>query len=129
MHLAREDHGRSEDSATTISRVGERVTGSLWEDGTFNVRATDRDGFKIALEAGKTYRVHVRGTDGRYGQEFGTLADPDMVITYRNADGRLRFVTDVRDSGEGKNEEHKFIAPHTTDYSIIVSDYASPYRG
>ena len=128
VHLAREDHGRSEDSATTISRVGGRVTGSLWEDGTFSVRAIDRDRFKIALEAGKTYRVQIWGTGD--GQEVGgTLADPEMIITHRTTTGALRFITDVRDSGEGKNEEHKFVAPDTTDYFIIVSDYASTYLG
>ena len=99
--------------------------------------ARDRDWFAVALEAGKTYRIDVKGADSG----LGSLEDP-YLHGIHDADGKLILSTDADDGGNGRDSRVKFrptedgtyyIAAggndndeHTGTYRVAVQEVANP---
>ena len=92
--------------------VGGSVAGeiTLLEDGQ-----RDHDWFAVTLEAGKTYRIDVRGADTR----DGTLANPILVGVY-DASGGFIGGTGDDSTGTGRNSL-KFFAPATTGTYYVAA--------
>ena len=98
-----DDYGDSVDAlAATIGEiaVGGFLTGEL-EQGT------DRDTFAVELEAGKTYRIDVKGLDSGHG----TLTDP-VLLNLATGDPIAGISgTFNRDSGYGRNPRIVYAVP------------------
>ena len=97
------DDDYAEDTGTTGTvTVGETATGELEYDG-------DRDWFGVALEAGKTYRIDVKGdTAADYG---GSLHNPSLAI-YDTSGNAISFAADDN-SGVGLNARLAAFVPDT----------------
>ena len=76
----------------------------------------DRDWFAVELEAGKFYRIHVKGAD----TGDGTLPDPGLAGIY-DADGTLIPGTSDDVSGEGDNALKFFRPPTSGTYHFAAT--------
>ena len=105
--------------------VGGSATGEL-EHGR------DRDWFEVVLEAGRTYRIDLKGS----ATDDGTLADPNLAGVY-DASGKLIDDTWDEDSGTGRNSSAVFTPEKggtyyietdaSTDYSVDISPWLGTY--
>ena len=105
------------DAGTTGAvAVGGSATGEL-EHGD------DRDWFKVTLEAGRTYRIDLKGS----ATGDGTLADPYLAGIY---DANGKFIDDTRDddNGKGRNSRLTFTPDKDGTY-YIEADASTDYSG
>ena len=78
----------------------------------------DQDWFAVTLEAGRTYRIEVRGSS----TADGTLPDP-MLAGIHDASGRLVAGTRDDDSGQGKNSLKDFTPGTSGTYYVVVQGW------
>ena len=98
----------ADDTTTGEVDVGGSVTG--------NIGNLDYDGFKVTLEAGKTYQIDLEGADtGR-----GTLADPALTL-YDESDNDL---LNDDSSGIGANSRGIFTPTEAGTYYLVVASAA-----
>ena len=97
-------------TAGTVA-VGGSVTGEIGAPG-------DHDWFAVTLEAGKTYRIDVRGADTRHG----TLGNPFLVGMY-DEDGQLIDGTSADDGGKGKNSLTLFSPATSGTYYVAAGGH------
>ena len=96
--------------------VGNSATGTIQN-------VDDRDWFAVELEAGKTYRIDLKGAD----VGAGTLYDPYLRGIY-DADGTLIDGTTNNNGGGGRNSRVEFTpAAHGTYYVAAGADGDSPW--
>ena len=87
------------DTTTTgVVAVGGSVTGVIGSGG-------DRDWFAVSLEAGRTYRIDLKGADS----DAGTLSVPILRGLYDTAGNRIKGTTDY-DGGVGRESRLVFTA-------------------
>ena len=91
--------------------VGGTATGSIESE-------TDQDWFEVDLDAGKTYRVEVRGKD----TGDGSLPDPILEGLY-DAAGAFIAGTGDDDSGAGANSLKLFTPAESGVYYVAASAY------
>ena len=85
--------------------------------------ARDHDWFEVELEAGKTYRIEVRGSD----TGNGTLADPVLVGMY-DTDGK--FIAGTGDDNRGTGDDSlKFFSPATSGTYYMAARAHGPETG
>ena len=80
----------------------------------------DRDWFAVPLEAGKTYRIDLKGSP----TGDGTLSDPHLHGVHDAAGNRLRCTTDY-DSGTGRNSRATFTVGADATYYVAAGGYNS----
>ena len=102
-----DDHP-ADNSTTGIVAVGGSVTGSIEEPG-------DRDWFGVNLDAGKTYRIDLKG---RHVND-GTLWDPYLRGVH-DSDGNLISGTTDDNGGVGDNSRLTFEPPATGTYYVAA---------
>ena len=104
-----EDPDLAADASTTGTvAVGGTATGEI-------EHASDRDWFAVTLEAGKTYRIDLKGKN----TGDGTLADPYLDGVY-GANGNRIGVSWDYDSGEGRNSLVTFTAAADGAYYVAA---------
>ena len=102
-------------ATTGTVTVGGSATGEI---GPAVNSQRDHDWFAVTLEAGKTYRIDIKG----YYTGHGTLGDPVLVGVY-DASGGIVVGTGDDNSGTGKNSL-KFFVPETTGtYYVAARGY------
>ena len=106
-----DDYAADTDTAGTVM-VGGTATGEINSPG-------DRDWFAVTLEAGKVYRIDLKGWDA----VAGTLRDP-YLRGFHGADGNLIDGT-TDNNGAGRNSRVFFTAPEDADATYYVSAGAS----
>ena len=82
--------------------------------------ATDRDWFAVTLEAGKTYRIDLKGA----GTDDGTLSDPYLRGVY-DADGNRLAGTTNNDGGLWWNSRKTFTASEDGTHYVAAGAYES----
>ena len=103
-------------STTGTVRVNGTATGQIDDAG-------DRDWFAVELEAGRTFRIEVRGAP----TDNGTLSDP-YLRGIHNQRGELLPSTTNDDGGDGLNSLLEFTAPETGTYYVSAGAFSS-YTG
>ena len=103
-----DDHPAGRATTGTVT-VGGSAMGKIeyWDD---------RDWFAITLEAGKSYRIDLEGSDSN----AGTLIDPHIHGVH-DADGNLIHGTDNDNRGAGRNSRLWFDADTTGTYYIAAA--------
>ena len=102
--LLADDYAESKETTGTVT-VGGTATGEIQstrhvpEPGWFT---SDHDWFAVELEAGKTYRIELRGAD----TEDGTLPDPLLFGIYDAYGG---YIDRTRDDGAGVGRNSRTI--------------------
>ena len=105
-----DDH--SDDTSTTGTvTVGGSVTGDLEADG-------DRDWFAVTLQAGRTYRIDLEGSE----TDKGTLSDPNLRGIY-DASGVLIKGTSNDDGGDGLNSRVRFTPDEDGTYYVSAGAF------
>ena len=102
-----DDYDASTETTGTVA-VNGSVTGEVEEAG-------DVDWFAVTLEAGKTYRIDLKGLENK----DGSLYDPELHGIY-DADGTLIEDTGNDDSGAGRNSQLTFTATESGTYYIAA---------
>ena len=111
--IPEDDFSASTGTAGTVA-VGGSATGEI----TLTAGPRDHDWFAVSLEAGKTYRIDVKGAD----TGDGTLADPVLVGMY---DATGTFVGGGDDNGGVGRNSLKSFAPETTGtYHVAARGYS-----
>ena len=105
------DDFTSDTTTTGAVTVGGQTTGEIHG-------RDDTDWFAVTLEAGRSYRIDLEGTD----TNAGTLTDP-YLGGIRDADGALIAGTKDNDGGEGRNGRVHFTAPETGTYYIVADGH------
>ena len=82
--------------------------------------ASDRDWFAVILEAGKTYRIDLKGSP----TGDGTLSDPYLRGVH-DADGNRLAGTTDNNSGAGRNSREYFTAGADATYYVAAGAYES----
>ena len=98
--------------------AGRGTAGSVAVDGSATgdiERAGDVDWHAVALEAGKTYRIDLEGSD----TGAGTLSDP-WLEGIHDGDGALLAGTLDNDAGEGRNARAVFTAESDGTYYVAA---------
>ena len=101
--------------------AGTETNGAVVVGGSANGEidyTSDRDWFAVTLEAGKTYRIDLEGSQ----TGAGTLSDPYLRGVY-NADGDLIFGTTNDDGGEGRNSRVDFTATADATYYVAAGGH------
>ena len=111
-----------------VEEVPDDFSGSVWTTGTVAVGGSatgeigsaagsrhDHDWFAVTLEAGKTYRIDVKGAD----TGDGTLLDPVLVGVY-DASGGLIGGTGDDDGGTGRNSLKVFAPEAAGTYYVAA---------
>ena len=98
-------------STTGAVAVGGSVTGEIEFEG-------DRDWFAVTLEAGRTYRIDLKGSESG----AGTLRDPDLRGVYDDNGVRIAGTTND-DGGAGLNSRVTFTAEDTGTYYVAAGAY------
>ena len=96
--------------------AGTGTTGEVTVDGSATGEIEfggDRDWFAVTLDAGKTYRIDLEGSE----TSAGTLHDPYLYGIY-GAHGLHFNGTSEDDGGEGHNSRVYFTAPYTGTYYV-----------
>ena len=109
-----------DDFSASIATTGTVAVGGT-ATGKIDVRG-EHDWFAVSLEAGKAYRVEVRGAD----TGDGTLRDPVLVGLY---DATGTFVAGTRDDnrGEGRNSLTFFTPETAGTYYVAVEGFSYPW--
>ncbi|MDE0459451.1 MAG: hypothetical protein OXI15_19335, partial [Chromatiales bacterium] len=116
--LLADDYAESKETTGTVT-VGGTATGEIQstrhvpEPGWFT---SDHDWFAVELEAGKTYRIELRGAD----TEDGTLPDPLLFGIY-DADGGYIDRTRDDDAGVGRNSRTIFEPGSSGTYYVAAA--------
>ena len=105
-----DDHPAGTDTSATVA-VGGTTTGDI-------ERPYDRDWFAVTLEAGKSYRIDLEGSD----TSAGTLRDP-YLRGIHDADGNRISGTSNNDGGVGDNSRTRFEPDATGTYYIAAGAY------
>ena len=105
--ISQDDFSSSTATTGTVA-VGGTATGEINDQG-------DRDWFAVSLEAGRTYRVDVRGSE----TEDGTLADPILVGLY-DASGTFVGGTGDDNGGQGRNSLTVFTPETAGTYYVAA---------
>ncbi len=100
-----DDHGASSGTAGTVA-VGGSATGAVGHAG-------DTDWFAVTLEAGKTYRIDLKGVSS----SAGTLRDPYLQGIY-DADGSAVAGMTDDDSGVGRDSQLTFTVETAGTYYV-----------
>ena len=108
--VSQDDFSASTGTAGTVA-VGGSATGEI----TLTAGSRDHDWFAVSLEAGKTYRIEVRGSE----TGDGTLADPVLVGMY-DATGTFVGGTDDDNGGAGRNSLTSFTSETTGTYHVAA---------
>ena len=98
-----------------------QTTGAVDVDGSVTGEietGNDRDWFKVELEAGRNYRIDLKGS--RTGD--GTLEDPYLYGVH-DADGNFIADTEDDDGGRGVNSRFKFTPTATGAYYVEAGGY------
>ena len=98
-----------------------QTTGEVDVDGSVTGEietGNDRDWFKVELEAGRNYRIDLKGS--RTGD--GTLEDPYLYGVH-DADGNFIADTEDDDGGRGVNSRFKFTPTATGAYYVEAGGY------
>ena len=98
---------------TTTGRV------EVGASATGNIDAKDdRDGFRVDLEAGKTYQIDLEGAD----TSKGTLEDPHLSL---NGDSFnvAHYISEDDDGGNGRNSRLTYTATTTGAYHLEVEGF------
>ena len=111
VSAAADEHSASTGTTGTVS-VGGSATGeiTLFDDGQ-----RDHDWFAVTLQAGTTYRIHVKGAD----TGDGTLAYPVLVGVY-DAAGELIGGTGDHNAGVGRNSLKLFTPDADGTYYVAA---------
>ena len=111
-----------DDYATGTGTTGAvAVGGSVTGDIEFE---NDRDWFAVALEAGSTYRIDLKGE----WTGDGTLSDPYLAGVH-DADGILIAGTTNDDGGSGRNSRVTFTATDAGTYYVAAGAYYGDGEG
>ena len=113
------DGGDLLNSSATLGRVsvGGSATGTIAGSGTgINQRRTDHDWFAVELEAGKLYRIDLKGAS----TGDGSLEDP-VIQRILVGDDRAIASRPVQDLGEGLNAGLYFAPEETRTYYFEVA--------
>ena len=102
-----DDYGTSTGTAGTVA-VGGSATGEVGHE-------RDVDWFAVALEAGKTYRIDLKGMSSG----SGTLRDPYLAGLH-DADGNAVAGMTDDDSGDGRDSQLTFAAQTTGTYYVAA---------
>ena len=127
---ASDDYAADVTTTGTVA-VGGSATGDIEVNG-------DHDWFAVTLEAGKTYRIDLKGEDSHIGG--GTLLNP-YLHGIHNADGTLIDGTTNNDGGTGRNSRVMFTPdeagtfyiaagahqPSAGDYTVSVTEVIDDY--
>ena len=105
------DDYRSDISTTGVVAVGGSVTGEIERPG-------DRDWFALTLQAGRTYRIDLKGA----GTGAGNLEDPYLRGIY-DTDGNLIGGTTDDDAGRGFSSQVYFKADANDTYYVAAGSY------
>ena len=105
------DDYRSDTSTTGVVTVGGSVTGEIERSG-------DRDWFAVDLEAGRIYRIDLKGRS----TGDGTLHNPYLRGVYDDKGVLIRGTGDD-DRGAGRNSRADFVAPADATYYLAASSY------
>ena len=110
-----DDYAASTATTGTVA-VGGTATGEI----TPTTGPRDLDWFEVSLEAGKSYRVEVRGDD----TDDGTLTTPQLIGLY---DASGTFIAGTRDDngGVGRNALKIFTPATTGTYYVAAGAYKS----
>ena len=129
-YVAAGARGRGEGTCTlSVTEVPDDFTAGTETSGTVAVdRSTtgdidyvgDRDWFAVTLEADKTYRIDLEGSDSG----AGTLRDPYLRGVY-DADGARLAGTRNDDGGAGRNSRVTFTAPEAGTYYVAAGAYST----
>jgi hypothetical protein len=103
----------SNKSTTGVVQLGVPTSGNIEQ-------SNDKDWFKVALEANKTYLISAEGEPS----EQGTLSDPVIDYVYNKA-GLLVANTQDNDSGYDKNALLEFTPTSSSDYFVSIRGYYS----
>ena len=99
----------AQDTGTSGSvAVDGSVTGEIEFD-------SDRDWFAVTLEAGKSYRIDLKGSS----TNDGTLSDPHLRGIY-DAEGTRYIFSSDDDGGTGKNSQEFFVPEQDGVYFLAV---------
>ena len=94
------------------------TSGSVTVDGSVRGRIefeSDRDWFAVTLEAGKTYKIDLKGQP----TNDGTLRDPHLRGIY-DADGNKYFFSSDDNGGTGDNSQEFFVPEQDGVYYLAV---------
>ena len=105
---SQDDYGASTATTGTVA-VGGSATGEVGHVG-------DNDWFAVTLEAGKTYRIDLKGASGG----AGTLRDPYLRGLYDSDGDAVAGMTDD-DSGRGSDSQLTFTAQTAGTYYVSAS--------
>ena len=105
------DDYRSDISTTGVVTVGGSVTGGIERSG-------DHDWFAVDLEAGRIYRIDLKGRS----TGDGTLHNPYLRGVYDDKGVLIRGTGDD-DRGTGRNSRADFVAPADATYYLAASSY------
>ena len=106
------DHPAGTDTGATVAVDGS-VSSEIEHPG-------DQDWFAVTLEAGKTYRIDLEGSD----TEAGTLSDPYLRGVF-DADGVRVSGTTNDDGGAGHNSRLPFTATEDATYYVAAGAYGN----
>ena len=98
--------------------VGTGTTGAVAVNGSTTgeiEHGSDKDWFAVSLEAGKTYRLDLKGQP----TDHGTLKDPELDGIY-DADGNFVDGTGNDDGGKGLNSRELFTPTEDGTYYVEV---------
>ena len=98
-----------------------QTTGAVDVDGSVTGEietGNDRDWFKVELEAGRNYRIDLKGSQTGHG----TLEDPYLYGVH-DADGNFIADTEDDDGGRGVNSRFKFTPTATGAYYVEAGGY------
>ena len=112
----RDDYSAGSDTAGTVT-VGSSATGSVDYSG-------DEDWFAVELEAGKTYRLELKGSPAG----DNTLADP-YLRGIHDADGERIANTTDDDDGEGNHSRVIFTPGEAGTYYVAAGADRNAYTG
>ena len=121
--------GRRGDYTLSVEEVAEDFAAGPGTSGAVEVggsapgtieRAGDQDWFAVTLEAGRTYRIDLEGSE----TGGGTLDDPYLHGVY-DASGALLSGTTDDDGGEGRNSRMEFTATEDAAYYVAAGAYGS----
>ena len=101
----------SDTSTTGVVMVGGSVTGEIERSG-------DRDWFAVDLEAGRIYRIDLKGRS----TGDGTLHNPYLRGVYDDNGVLIRGTWDD-DRGAGRNSRADFVAPADATYYLAAGAY------
>ena len=112
------DDFSSDSSTTGAVAVGASVTGRIGVN-------DNADWFAVDLEAGKTYRIDVKGSEST---DFGgTLADPQLTLHDMNENAVTGATSD--NDGEGMNARYTYDVTTAGTYYIAVSESGQDATG